>query len=927
MTAARAAAIVGFLVAFGCHALPAQQSHAPRAGVAEGRSGDVPVSADTPAVRGGPHSVVVLIVPVPAVLPRDSAVGYEVIPAGAMQFLGPLTGVLPASTSDRIVAVALRVPSQAPPGHSVAGRVRFSVGGHPRVDVVCAIDVPRVRRGSIVLQRRLFAARIGERVTLDYHVTNSGNALDTIDLHLVLPESWGGGIRPAARHVLVRSGVVVGSATVAIPHTAATGSGWLQLVARDAAGELSQATAMIEVLDGDTRQPGSARLTTSLAMVVADTTPVTPALGLELEGPVASGVRVYGRLVQAADAGDLSLRGLSRVGLYPGNSLLALSAARWRLVAGNASQTFTDITGVNLWGRGVAFAYDGGRWTTASILARPLDFSSTGHTAGHLVGAQLGRHWGEGMLRATLTSADDPQTSRHLDALGVGGTTAPLGRGFELSGELAARRFTDGSGPGWIVEAKQRYLGRSVFVRYTHAAGGSAAFAPARDLLSALFTEQVTSRLRVNGAAWVSSDGSATFSRLRSSGWSGGPQVAVTRATTVEFAVRGSGFVADGASDTLGSSEVLAQLGAVSRVNHFVVTGSVAAGQSTRSLAASGGAASDAAAGRFLARGTLGRSTPIGIFEVAASYERNGVGVGLLPWQYLVALRAVAVPVPVGRFGATVSADVQRYGWSGTPPSATILHAALNLPLPGELAFTIDVERNPLLHTRNGQPSWNTAMRLAQSLSLPFARLRGTARGRVYMDGNDNGVRDADEHGLAGILVRRGGETAITDADGRFRFLASADGPARIDESSLPFGLVANNAALPAGAHTLDIGVIPTAPVSLRLVPAADSGQTVPPVSFARVRVYARDDAGNAWTARPDSNGVAVFHALPPGHYRVELDLTELSPPVVLRGSLPDFVVAPGQDIPTIVIPLFGRPVRMFDPNNPGRSRNQSGQP
>jgi hypothetical protein len=93
-----------------------------------------------------------------------------------------------------------------------------------------------------------------------------------------------------------------------------------------------------------------------------------------------------------------------------------------------------------------------------------------------------------------------------------------------------------------------------------------------------------------------------------------------------------------------------------------------------------------------------------------------------------------------------------------------------------------------------------------------------------------------------------------------------------------------------------------------------------------KVRVRARDQAGNIWSARPDSQGVATLHALPPGSYQIELDLSDLQTPLILRGPLPSFTVEAGGMVPTIVIPLFPRPVRMFDPRSPSRNRNQSGR-
>jgi hypothetical protein len=328
-------------------------------------------------------------------------------------------------------------------------------------------------------------------------------------------------------------------------------------------------------------------------------------------------------------------------------------------------------------------------------------------------------------------------------------------------------------------------------------------------------------------------------------------------------------------------------------------------------------------AARWLVRGSVGHSSTAGAFEASANYEQNGAGSGLLPQQSLFVIRAAAVPLPVGVWGATGSASVQRYDWFGSRPGATVVRAGFHLPLPAGLALTFDAEHNPLFVAAAG--GWNIALKLEYSTIVPVPGLGAGARGNVYEDRNANGLRDAGEPGLAGVLVRRGTESAITDRAGRYRFLTRADEPARLDEGSLPFGLIAPFSASPS----LDLAVLPTSPVMVRLIPSGDGGQVapLPPGGLAAVRVQARDQAGNIWTARADTQGVAILHALPPGTYQIELDLTNLRTPLILRGSLPSFKVEAGGSVPPILIPLFPRRVRMLDPNNPPRNRNQGGDP
>src|SRR2546426_12759889 len=100
--------------------------------------------------------------------------------------------------------------------------------------------------------------------------------------------------------------------------------------------------------------------------------------------------------------------------------------------------------------------------------------------------------------------------------------------------------------------------------------------------------------------------------------------------------------------------------------------------------------------------------------------------------------------------------------------------------------------------------------------------------------------------------------SVITDANGAFRFFRQADVPAELDESSLPFGLVASpaNRSL-RGERRVEIGVTPTAPVVVHLGLTVPQGEPAPRVDPRGAAVYARDADGNVWSARADSSGTA----------------------------------------------------------------------
>jgi hypothetical protein len=871
-----------------------------------------------------------VIVPVPSELSRDSGVTFEAIPAGDMQLLGARTGPVVSggeAGAAQIVVLTVRVPAHTTAGRQVGGRVRFFVRGSPRMEVVYTVDVPWSSGASIAVERRLLAARTGERIVLRYHLTNSGNAPDMIEVRAAPPERWGNsgaGVR-SNWHLLDGGATTEGTIIVAIPRDAATGSTWLPIVARHAGGDLAEIDAVIEIVDRDGQPPTGVRLTTSIATVLNERMPATPFFGLDFQGALTPGIRAFGRLVQAVDARPAAARGLSQVGMFPGASFVTLEAPRWRFTGGSAGVAFSEVTGVNLWGRGATFAYDGTRWSTTAILAEPRRFSTPTLGSGYMAGAQVGRAVGSGMVHGTAVAADDPQTGRRLEAVGIGGVAPPLGSGaWDLSGEIAARRFRGGSGVGWLGEAKQQNPDRLLLIRYAHAPGGSSAFAPARDLLVTTVSDGVTRTVRFGASLWGSVDVTPTVEHLRSTGWSAGPQWWVKPRTLLELEFHGNDFDATSTSAVIGSSELMARVGAMRQSGRFYGTASLAGGQVSRRLGlpAPTAGTSETVADRWLLRGSIGQSTAAGAFEASASYEQNGAGSGLLPQQAVFAIRAAAVPLPVGLWGATGSASVQRYDWFGTRPAVTVVRAGFRLPLPAALALMLDAEHNPLFIS-SAAGGWNVAIKLEYATGVPLLGLHATARGSVYEDRNGNGLHDSGEPGLGGVLVRRGGESVITDAAGRYRFLTRADEPIRLDEGSLPFGLIAPFAA----SQSVDLAVLPTSPVTVQLLATSDSNRTPPRGSLAAVRVQARDQAGNIWSARADTQGVAILHALPPGSYQIELDLTDLQTPLILRGSLPSFTIEAGGSVPTMVIPLFPRAVRMYDPGNPSRNRNQSGGP
>jgi len=343
----------------------------------------------------------------------------------------------------------------------------------------------------------------------------------------------------------------------------------------------------------------------------------------------------------------------------------------------------------------------------------------------------------------------------------------------------------------------------------------------------------------------------------------------------------------------------------------------VGAGSSTRTTDVSGGPNVATTAAQQMVQGMAGWATSHGVFEASALYQRNGANVGLLPQQVVLALRAERVPL-LKSGGPLLNAELQQYSWFGSLPSATVIRVGLQAPLPGDFLLTVDVQKNSLLRGISGNGGWVPVVKLERTMGVSVGGLSPGARGVVFEDKNGNGIRDRDERGIPGVVLRQADQTVITNDAGEFTFSVRTDAPVRVDETSLPFGVVVNPLAstLPAGHGRLAIGVWPTASVDVRIVPAADETGRLPVVDLRPADVRVVDQAGNVWVARSDSLGRARFDALPPGTYRVELNLTGVREPVRAPATLPVFTVEPGHPVAPIVIPVSPRPVRMFDPTN-----------
>ena len=80
----------------------------------------------------------------------------------------------------------------------------------------------------------------------------------------------------------------------------------------------------------------------------------------------------------------------------------------------------------------------------------------------------------------------------------------------------------------------------------------------------------------------------------------------------------------------------------------------------------------------------------------------------------------------------------------------------------------------------------------------------------------------------------------------------------------------------------------------------------------------ATDSAGGVWIAHPDSNGVALFDALPAGHYSVNVDLSASQERLRALQTPPNVEIGAAGDLPPVRLKFGFRQVRVFDGSAPG---------
>ena len=864
-----------------------------------------------PPVRatGTPRSYQVVSIPLPNELANFSDVEVVIVPHGEFTILGPRTRTLDTRGGQKKLGVTIGIPASALAGRLVAADVRFIAPGSPTLVVPIEIDVNLVRKVALRPASGPLNAQAGSDVILPFEIVNSGNAVEKVNTELELPTGWSTREIHASALAIAPGETVKRRLRLKVPALSSTGSSFVHVALLVGEDTLAAETMTIEVFNSSSigRQSGPL-ITSGYSHAVDENGRPNQLVTFTATGALYDSVRIDARVSQGSALGGAASNAFAHLGSYQSSASVVLSAPSGQLSLGNTGTSFSELTGLYPYGQGALLHIQHPDWNLLTFGA--LSMPPVGSTERKpMLGLRAEHQLGVAQLFTSISHlADAGPAPRKLDAFGIG-AAVPAFLGSTFKAELAERRFQDGDGLGWSSSLVRTAGESNEELRVTHAPGGSDAYARATNELVANASEQLFSRASISGSAWRTTDATSVFSGLRSNGFSLRPQYRVYGTTTVALEGRSYLFeatsrpTASGNAGAFGSREQQLGFSVSTYLRQYYLNSAAYLGNVTRTVTPVGQNTISDRTPRNYWTTNAGWAGVAGALELQTRIEQTRDRGGFVNQQSVFGIHGEQVVIPwLG--GIRGEGELQRVNGFGDEKSS-IIRAGLSVPILSGLALKVDAERNSIFHSVSGKVPWVLGIRFEHAITVPMLRTPGTS-GYVYEDLNGNQRRDEGEPGVAGAIVRRGGETAVADETGKYRLGGDARLPVSIDEASLPDGWSAN------GSSAGDLGVSLSTSAEVELVVAPRSGISAVQVDLSKAHVIARDSAGREWGAIMTGPTTATFQSLPVGTYTLEFDLSELSEPLVPRAPIPQLIVT-GKDSKSIAITLDPRPIRMWN--------------
>ena len=861
-------------------------------------------------VRGAePRSYRLVRIEAPADIMAAGVVSYEVVSLGVATVLGGRQGIVARDSAGGSALLTVGIPSTALAGRATVAYVRFFAPGVETVRVPVQIDVMSRRALRVSSSQPMRGGRAGDRMDLSFQILNNGNVSDTVSLSLEAPESWDARLLSAPTVVVGPGETIERRGRVTVPARWDGGVFTVALVAQRHGENVGRASTIVELSGGGGGAHGMSGVGPSVrlgvgSVAVGGTAP-RAVESVSFDGALSDALAVRGQLTTPAPNRVEAERALATMGYSSQANVFSLIGSSWSATAGATGAGLNDIAGETVFGRGASARWRVGGADVQAIGVAPIA-TTTGWTTPTLFGAI-----GSMRVASTTFSAfmsrlrDSGFVNRELDATGVGAEVNPW-YGGSMSAQVAERRYRDGSGIGLSSNISGPIAGADVDIRMLRAPGGSAAFAPSQNGLTAS-ASRTFFRFRGDASYWSAHDGTSQLS-IGSDGWSLSPTYFASRSLSVGLDLRRSGYSSDGAAGMFSQNQTEYGARMAMRALGFDGSADTRYASIERGAATAGGNALAENGRRLTNRARVDHGLLGGVAGLGGSLETAVDAAGAAPVQTAIDAHAERL-APFGRASSvTVSGAVQRLQYG----SATLTTARLELDVALRQGFRMVAgwERGAFRDANGATPSIAT-LRLERTATLPRFGQR-LATGVVFEDRNGNGVRDPGEPGVAGVVVRRGGVSAVTDASGAFRFAPGGNGLVEIDPRSLPDGWLLSPHALAPNGDGFAFGVIPTGAIEVivALAPSTEGGASMVRIGVATLTL--RDSTGRSWIVRTGAAQRATFDAVPKGQYTLTADLEGSSEPLVVD-PIPRIEVD-GRGRRQVTVTVRTRPVRLFRP-------------